>query len=260
MLPSEDLFPGSARADKTASVCIVSTISFFVERFRGKVIVRKDFVEPAFFGVQFFDLPMFSRRELSRWRRPVHRAPNYFLEKSGPRRAIHTASSGVRRLLNSLSFIFTAAASPFAIRTVTAPACADFCFSSAGVPLATIRPRVDDDGARTNRFDLLQNVGRKNDRLFLAHLPDQGSHFVFLVGIQSVGRLVEDQDLGIVNDRLRKTGAMTIAFRQRLDALVQNGTEKTHLDHAIDRARFLRSAKTAQLAAKVKNPRTVMSL
>src|SRR6187402_2013460 len=97
-------------------------------------------------------------------------------------------------------------------------------------------------------------MGRKNDRLFLAHLPDQGSHFVFLVGIESISWLVEDQHRGIVNDRLRKAGAMTKSFRQRLDALVQNGTEKTHLDYAFDRARFLRSAKTAQLSGEVQKP------
>src|SRR4030095_6543094 len=97
-------------------------------------------------------------------------------------------------------------------------------------------------------------MSRKNDRLFLAHLPDQSSHFVFLVGIESIGWLVEDQYCGIVNDRLRKAGAMTKSFRQRLEAFVHNETEKTHLDYAADRARFFRSAKTAQLSGEVQKP------
>ena len=91
--------------------------------------------------------------------------------------------------------------------------------------------------------------------------PDQGSHLVFLVRIEAIGRLVEDQHLGIVNDRLRKTGAMPVAFRERLDALMQHGFEKTHLDHAIDRRAFSRSPRNPRSsAAKFRKPRTVMSL
>ena len=49
-------------------------------------------------------------------------------------------------------------------------------------------------------------------------------------------------------------------FDSSLDALVQNGTEKTHFDHAFDRARFLRAAKTAQFSSEVQKPAHVMSL
>ena len=48
----------------------------------------------------------------------------------------------------------------------------------------------------------------------LAHPANQSSHFMLLVGIQAVGRLVQNQHFRIVNDRLRKTGAMPIAFGQ----------------------------------------------
>ena len=52
---------------------------------------------------------------------------------------------------------------------------------------------IDDDRARTNRLDFFENVGRENDRLCLAHRPDQRSDFVLLVGIEAIGRLVQDQ-------------------------------------------------------------------
>ncbi len=74
---------------------------------------------------------------------------------------------------------------------------------------------------------------------------------MFLVRIEPVGWLVENEDGGIVDDRLRETGAMAKTFRERLDTLVQNGAEETHLDYALDRARFLRPAKTAQLGGEV---------
>ncbi len=63
---------------------------------------------------------------------------------------------------------------------------------------------IDNDGARTGGFDFFENVGGKDDRLFLAHAADEAAHFVFLVGVEAVGRLVEDEDVGIVNDDCAK--------------------------------------------------------
>ena len=91
-------------------------------------------------------------------------------------------------------------------------------------------PAIDDDGTRTNRLDFLQNVGRENDRLPFPHPADQRPHLVFLIGIKPLGRLVENQDLGIVNDRLRETRPMPISFRKGLDRLIRHRVEKTHLD------------------------------
>ncbi len=107
-----------------------------------------------------------------------------------------------------------------------------FLRSAVGHDLAAI----DDDRARTRRLDLLQNVGGKNDRLRFAHLPNQRANLVLLVWIEAIGRLIEHEHFRIVDDRLRETGAMPIALRQRLDALVDNRLEKTHFDHALDGA------------------------
>jgi len=57
---------------------------------------------------------------------------------------------------------------------------------------------------------------------------------MFLIGIEAVRWLIHNQDFGIVNDCLRKTGPMPIAFGQRLYGLMHDWFEKTHLDRALD--------------------------
>src|SRR6266436_3756838 len=74
---------------------------------------------------------------------------------------------------------------------------------------------VDDDGPGARRLDLLEDVGRKNDRLLLAHAADERAYLVLLVRIEAVGGLVEDQHFGIVDQRLSETGAVAKALGER---------------------------------------------
>ena len=103
---------------------------------------------------------------------------------------------------------------------MTAPACCGALFQFVGRAIGDDLAAIDDDRARTSGLDFFENVGRENDRLRFAHLANQSSHFMFLIGIEAVGRLIHNQNLGIVNDRLRETGPMPITFRQRLNALM----------------------------------------
>ena len=64
---------------------------------------------------------------------------------------------------------------------------------------------VDDDRAVADCIDLLENVGRDDDGLRIAHGADQLAHLVLLVEIETVGRLVQDQDVRIVQDCLSQT-------------------------------------------------------
>ena len=59
-------------------------------------------------------------------------------------------------------------------------------------------------------------------RLLFAHAPDQRSDFMLLIRIKAVGRFVEDQNVGIVQNRLRQTDAAPVAFGQGLYALLQH--------------------------------------
>ena len=83
-------------------------------------------------------------------------------------------------------------------------------------------PAVDDDRPGTNCFNFLQNVGRENNGFLFPHPPDQGPHLVLLVWIQTIRRLVQNQHIGIMNDRLSEAGSMAVTFRECFDALVQD--------------------------------------
>jgi hypothetical protein len=91
---------------------------------------------------------------------------------------------------------------------------------------------VDDDGAAARGVDFLEDVGGKHDRLALAELADQVAHLVLLVRVEAVGRLVEDQHLGLVHQRLREAGAVAVALGERVDRLVQHRGEEAALDRA----------------------------
>ena len=110
---------------------------------------------------------------------------------------------------------------------------------------------IDDDGARTGRFDFLENVRRENDRLRFRPSRGSASDFVFLIRVEAVRRLVHDEHFRVVNDRLRETGAMPITFRERLDALMKHRIrENTSRPRDRSRALFRVAAQTAQLRRK----------
>src|SRR5574341_50026 len=94
---------------------------------------------------------------------------------------------------------------------------------------------VDDDRARARRVDLLEDVGRKHDRLVRAELADEVSHLVLLVGVQAVGRLVHDEHIGVVDERLGEAGAVLVALGKRVDRLAQHRLQKAGPDDAADR-------------------------
>ena len=74
---------------------------------------------------------------------------------------------------------------------------------------------------------------------------------MLLVRVEAVRRLVQHQHIRVVNNRLRETRAMTIAFGKRFHALMLHGFEKTHFDRAGDRFLFRLPRKTSQLGRKI---------
>ena len=109
----------------------------------------------------------------------------------------------------------------------------------------------DDDRPAAHRLDLLEQMGRDHDRLVGPHRGDDLAHLVFLVGVEPVGRLVEDQHLRIVQQRLRDPNAAPVALRQGLDRLVQNFGDVDHLDHPADAQLGFASGKAADSGDKV---------
>jgi hypothetical protein len=73
---------------------------------------------------------------------------------------------------------------------------------------------------------------------------------VFLVGIEPIGRLVQDEHVGIMNDRLGEAGAVTKAFGKRVNALVEHGFQEAHLHRPVDGPLLGVPSQAAQFCSK----------
>ena len=102
------------------------------------------------------------------------------------------------------------------------------------MPSATILPLIHDDGAGAGGFHFFENVCRKKNRFFLAQLFDELADLVLLVGIEAVGGFVKNEDFGVVDEGLRETGAVAVAFGKSVDGLLGDGLQETGLDHFLD--------------------------
>lgn len=61
---------------------------------------------------------------------------------------------------------------------------------------------IDDDNAVADRLHLLEDVGGQDDRVVLAEPADQPADLDDLLGVKSHGRFVENDDLGVSDERL----------------------------------------------------------
>ena len=82
---------------------------------------------------------------------------------------------------------------------------------------------------------------------------------VLLIGVEAVGRLVEDQDLGIVQQRDREADPALEALRERLDRLPEHALQLEQIDHGVDARRLVAPSKPRSAAANRSSPSGVMS-
>jgi len=88
----------------------------------------------------------------------------------------------------------------------------------------------DDDRSTAHRLDLFEQMRRDDDRLFASHGRDDLAHLVLLVGVEPVGRLVQNDDVGIVEQCLSDPDAALETLRQSFDWLMQDLGNFDHLD------------------------------
>ena len=88
----------------------------------------------------------------------------------------------------------------------------------------------NDDGASAHLVNLFQDVGGDDDEFVLAELIDEPAHFVLLIGVQAIGRLVENQDLRVVDERLGQTDAAPESLGERFNHLLDDRGECEALD------------------------------
>ena len=95
---------------------------------------------------------------------------------------------------------------------------------------------ADDDDALAGVFDLGQDVGAEDDGVIAGEGREQLADLDDLLGIETAGRLVEDQDVGVVDDGLGDADALAVAFGQLADQLVADVAERAAADDLVDAA------------------------
>ena len=95
-------------------------------------------------------------------------------------------------------------------------------------------PLRDQDDAIGQRLDLLQDVGREQDRLALAEPPNRLADLANLVGVEAAGRLVEDQHVGFVEQHLRHAHPLPVALGQLANRLTDHASQFALLDDRLD--------------------------
>ena len=100
-------------------------------------------------------------------------------------------------------------------------------------------------------FDVRQQMRRQDevDALVVAEIADELEHLVAPLGIHPVGRLVEKQQIGIVDERLRQLDALLHAGRVRLDIPVARFAEPDIEQHLVRALHGVDARQSRQLAA-----------
>ena len=93
---------------------------------------------------------------------------------------------------------------------------------------------VDDDHAVANRLDFLHDVRRQKNSFVLSGIFDHRADLDQLVRIESCGGLIEDQYIGVVQQRIGQPDALAVPFGQLPDFFVGLGRESRQGDDFID--------------------------
>ena len=119
---------------------------------------------------------------------------------------------------------------------------------------------VDDDDALAGLRDLGQDVGAQDDGVIARQAADQVAGLDDLLGVEAGGRLVQDQDVGVVDERLGQPDALPVALRQLAAVPVRHVGHVRALQDGVD-ALACRSFDGTPLmrATKSRYSRTVMS-
>src|SRR5437016_1832545 len=98
--------------------------------------------------------------------------------------------------------------------------------SSVSVRRSSPKARIVKAGTSGGPLDLTEDMRGHQDRVTAGERADQAARLDDLARVEPVGRLIEDQDLWVVHNRLGQRGALPIAARQVTDRPVHHGTER----------------------------------
>ena len=89
---------------------------------------------------------------------------------------------------------------------------------------------IDDDRAGASGFDFFEDVRGKQDGFVFAEAFDELADFVFLVGVEAIGGLIENENFRIMKEGLGEAGAVAVAFGEGVDGLMGDTGEEAGFD------------------------------
>lgn len=92
----------------------------------------------------------------------------------------------------------------------------------------------DDQDARTDAFDLGDDMGAEQDGAVRGELGDEGAGGAHLGGVEAVGGFVEDEDRRVVDDGGGEPDALAVSLAEHADAFVGHVGEPAPVDDAGD--------------------------
>src|SRR5450432_1052841 len=131
----------------------------------------------------------------------------------------------------------------------------DDAVAAAALALAQVLRRAvgdelaaaDDDDAAAGGLHLGEDVRREDDGLLAPDLLDERADLDDLVGVEAARRLVEDEDVRVVEHGLREAEALAVALRQLADELARDLGEAAAPTDLLDAARALRRVHLAEV-------------
>ena len=118
-------------------------------------------------------------------------------------------------------------------------------------PAAADGALVEHDDVVAGVLDVGQQVRGEDeiDALVVREVADELEHLVASLGVHAVGRLVEKQQIGIVDERLRQLDALLHARRVRLDVAVPRLAQADVVEHLVRALHRVGARQAGQLAA-----------
>ena len=122
------------------------------------------------------------------------------------------------------------------------------------IPVRDQSSAGDDDHAICRCLDLAQDVRREQHGLLATELAHERAHPHDLARVEAAGRLVEDEHIGIPEQRLGEADALPEALREGTDRPAGMHTDPACVDDAADLATALAAIETVQTGHELEVP------
>ena len=92
----------------------------------------------------------------------------------------------------------------------------------------------------------------EDNRFLFPHPLDDAAHFVFFARVQTIGGLIHDEHIWIMDNGLRKAATVPVTFGEGVHTLVQHRLQEAQIDHAVDCLFPIAAADAPDFGSKIK--------